>query len=147
IDNSWNGNINVASPLAITSSFSLASGTLGGDGSMTITGLSNQWSAGSIFVGVGGVTLTKGSLLGLTNPHDVLLEGGGTFNDLGAIDQYGAGDLILTSPSNSTTTLAIAAGATYDFRNDSDIGNYFTPGLITNAGIIYKTAGTGTSAI
>jgi hypothetical protein len=133
IDVSWNGTINVNNNTSLT----LASGSV------------NEWDSGNINVGVLGGSLVNNGTLTLNNPlKAVNLNGGGTLQNNGTINQPGAGGLIVNGTSNVATTLANAAGATYDFQADSYVSYIFgAGGVITNAGLIEKTAGSGAAAI
>jgi hypothetical protein len=90
-------------------------------------------------------TLTfNGSLSLNTGTFHVTIGGEGTFIENGTITVSGAGDLALTD-----TTLDISSGSTFNLQ--SDAGIFINGGLgmdlITNAGTIEKTGGTGTSSI
>ena len=58
IDSTWGGTITVNSALSVTGNFTLASGSFGGNGAVTIAGTASQWTGGQIDVGSGGFTNT-----------------------------------------------------------------------------------------
>jgi hypothetical protein len=58
IDSTWGGTITVNSALVVNGNFTLASGSFGGSGAVTIAGNAMQWTGGQIDVGSGGLTNT-----------------------------------------------------------------------------------------
>jgi hypothetical protein len=111
--------------------------------------VSLQWPGTYLTIPVG-ENLTYNGVLNLTGSNGEQIQGGGTFNLKGIVNQTGSGALNLQgdSTTNTATTLNVAAGAVYDFQADSGIGSFgYGGGVITNAGTIKKTGGSGTSAI
>jgi uncharacterized repeat protein (TIGR03803 family) len=161
IDSTWGGTITVKSPLAVTGSFTLASGSFGGSGAVTIGGSASQWTGGRIDLGSGGLTNTgtftwTGGQLdlgsgGFTNTgtldleagmHNLVVTGAGTLTNDGTIEQTGATSLVL---GNATTLLNAATGV-YDIRSILGLA-VSGGGAFTNAGTLEKTGGTGTAII
>jgi hypothetical protein len=106
-----------------------------------------DWSGGDIYVPTNAILAYNGTLT-LNNFNPVLLDGGGTLQNNGTINQQGAGKLAISGTNTVATTLANAATATYDFQSDAGIVYGGGVGaVVTNAGLIKKTAGSGTSAI
>jgi hypothetical protein len=132
IDGLWRGTINV--PASLT----LASGSV------------NEWDSGFLNPAQGGGRVINNGTLTLNSAGGVVLGGGGVLQNNGTVNQTGAGDLLLDGNGNVATTLVNAAGATYDFQADSSIDIYYASAVgnqVTNAGLIEKTGGTGTSWI
>ncbi len=138
-------------------------GTLSGSGAGTVL-----LSGGSLFPGVGGVTLNfPGSLFqwtggamelsvgDVTNLGTINLSGSsqtqiyadGTLDNYGTMIQTGSGDFGLHSDNITPTTLKIEPGGEYLLESDAGINNLFNTNRIINAGTIRKTAGTGTSTV
>jgi uncharacterized repeat protein (TIGR03803 family) len=141
IDSTWGGTITVNSPLAVTGNFTLASGSFGGKGAVTIGARASQWTGGRIVVGAGGFTNT-GALAADTTAGNLVLTGAGTLTNDGTITEAGTNNLVL----KNTATLGNAAGATFDLTGDGGVSQS-GGGTFTNAGLLEKTGGTGTSTI
>jgi hypothetical protein len=145
IDGTWGGTVNVNNSLSVTSGMSLGSGTFGGTGAVTVAG-NSTWSGGTLDVGTGG--LTNSGTLTLSNTSSaVVLAGNGRLTNAGTIVQSGAGGLDIQSTVTNATTLLNQHGATYDLEADSGISSTSGGGKITNAGLLEKSVGTGTSTI
>jgi hypothetical protein len=130
IDGSWGGTINVPGTLTLA------------------TGSTNEFDSGSLNPAVTGGSVVNNGTLTLNGTGNVVLGGGGTLTNNGTIDQHGTGSLALAGTTNVATTLVNAAGATYNFQaNSSIVYGGGAGGAVTNAGLIEKTGGTGTSAI
>jgi hypothetical protein len=110
VDVHWGGAIAVNQPLSMTQGLNLASGTFGGDGAMSIAGVSN-WTGGDLRVGAGGL-LNTGTL---HMPGGDLL-GTGVFRNQGTIIQDRD-----TLFCDDGATLFNATGALYDVAGDFDI--------------------------
>jgi uncharacterized repeat protein (TIGR03803 family) len=141
IDSTWGGTITVKSPLAVTGNMTLASGSCGGSGAVTIGGSDSQWTGGQIIVGSGGFTNT-GTLNADTTGGDLVVTGAGTLTNDGQIYEAGINSLIL----KRTATLSNAGGATFDITDNGGVGQS-GGGSFTNAGTLEKTQGTGISTI
>jgi uncharacterized repeat protein (TIGR03803 family) len=140
IDATWGGTISVNSPLSLIGNLTLASGSLGGSGAVTIGGIASQWSGGMIDLGSGGFTNT-GTLTADTSAGTLVLSGAGTLTNDGTINESGTNSLVL----ENTATLTNAAGATFDLTNNGSVSQ--SGGTLSNAGTVEKTGGTGTSTI
>ncbi len=136
IDSTWGGTITVNTALSVTGNFTLASGSFGGNGAVTIAGIASQWSGGQIDVGTGGFANTGTLTIAGTGTENLK---GGTLTNIGTIDQTGAGTLQL----GAGATLLNGSKGTYDIEAAVKI----TGGTITNAGTLEQTKGTGTSTI
>jgi hypothetical protein len=141
IDSSWGGTITVNSPLSVTGDFTLASGTFGGSGAVTIGGRASHWNGGQIDLGSGGLTNT-GTLNANTAGGNLVLNGAGILTNEGTIDLAGTNSVIL----EGTATLDNTAGATLDITGNGSVGQS-GGGTLTSAGTLEKTGGTGTSTI
>jgi uncharacterized repeat protein (TIGR03803 family) len=141
IDNTWGGTITVNSALSVTGGFTLASGSIGGGGAMTIASGTNYWTGGEILVGAGGLTNT-GSLYADTTGGNLVLTGAGTLTNTGTINEVGTSSLLL----ENTATLSNASGATFDLTDNGSVSQS-GGGTFTNAGTVEKTGGTGTSTV
>jgi hypothetical protein len=139
IDSSWGGTINVNMNLTVTGNFTLASGTVDGNGLLTMGGNGSQWSAGTLSPGTGGfsnsgtLTFSNGAALSLTS---------GTLTNNGLIDQSGTADLSLNFGGKLNNA------GTYNITTDTNIvTGQFGTNVFTNTGTLKKTGGTGTSTI
>jgi uncharacterized repeat protein (TIGR03803 family) len=141
IDGTWGGTITVSSALAVSGNLTLASGTFGGNGAVTVGGSASQWTGGQIDVGAGGFTNT-GVLTADTTGGNLVVSGAGTLTNTGTINEAGAKGLLL----ENNATLTNASGATFDLLDDGSISQS-GGGTLTNAGTVEKTSGTGTSTI
>jgi uncharacterized repeat protein (TIGR03803 family) len=141
IDSTWGGTITVNSPLSVTGNFTLASGSFGGSGAVTIAGRASQWTGGQIDLGAGGFTNT-GTLSADTTGGNLIVTGVGTLTNDGTIDEAGTKSLVL----ENSATLSSAGGATFDLTNNGSVSQS-GGGTFTNAGTLEKTGGTGTSTI
>jgi uncharacterized repeat protein (TIGR03803 family) len=141
IDSTWGGAITVNSPLTVAGNFTLASGSFGGSGAVTIAAHDNQWTGGEIVVGSGGFTNT-GRLTVNTAAGNVVLTGAGTLSNDGTITEAGTNSLVL----ENSATLSNAAGATFDLTANGGVSQS-GGGSFANAGLLEKTGGTGTSTI
>jgi hypothetical protein len=139
IDGTWNGTINVNSSLSVSGNFSLASGTVAGNGAVSIGGSGSQWTGGQIDLGTGGFT-NNGTLTIDYTHGSLILDSAGTFTNNGTINE--ATTLFLEDGA----TLSNAGGATYDFTNDANVSES-GGGTLSNAGTVEKTGGTHTSFI
>jgi hypothetical protein len=99
-----------------------------------------QWTGGILTIATDAALINRG-MLTLANPSQVILNGGGAVTNDGTIVQSGPGGLFL--PTN--TTLTNSPNAIYEFRANSDISG--STALFDNAGTIWKSAGTGVSAL
>jgi hypothetical protein len=145
IDSTWSNQINLAR-------------------SLTLTGNSEWSGANNIdFINLAGNTLTNDGTLTVDPPGgnagaltleliaNDLFEGGNDYNlggalvNRGTILQQGGGDLQL----GDNVQIANQAGATYDFTTDGNIigGQADAHLVMSNAGTLEKTGGTGTSSI
>jgi uncharacterized repeat protein (TIGR03803 family) len=141
IDSTWGGTITVNTALSVTANFSLASGSFGGSGAVTIAGPASQWTGGQIVVGAGGFTNT-GTLNADTTGGNLVLTGAGTLTNDGTINEAGNNSLVL----KNAATLSNAAWATFDLTNNGSVSQS-GGGTLINAGTLEKTGGTGTSTI
>jgi hypothetical protein len=137
VDNTWGGTINLAQPLTLTgdsqwsgtTTINLAGHNLTNDGTLTVNTLS-AWA----------------QLLGndfFEGGNDYNL--GGTLVNRGTIVQEGGSNFQLAD----NVQIANQAGATYDFVSDGNIigGQADAHLVMSNAGTVEKTGGTGTSSI
>jgi RHS repeat-associated protein len=140
------------------------SGMLSGTGGGTV-----RFAGGTLSIGLGGLTLdfpgdcfqwSSGNISArsgdLTNLGVMNISGGsnkgfyddGTLDNFGTIIQSGSGNLGLHSDNIDATTLKIEPGAIYLLESDSGINNPFGgKTAVTNAGLIRKTSGGGTSTL
>jgi uncharacterized repeat protein (TIGR03803 family) len=138
IDSTWGGTITVNSPLSVAGNFTLASGSFGGSGAVTIAAQGSQWTGGTIVVGSGGFTNT-GTLSVNTAGGNLILTGAGTLTNNGTIDEVGTNSLVL----ENSATLSNAAGATFDLTGSAG-ASQSGGGTFANAGLLEKTGGTST---
>jgi hypothetical protein len=141
IDSSWGGTIAVNNALTITGNFTLASGTCGGPGAVSIAGTASQWTGGTLDLGTGGFTNT-GTMLIDTTAGNLIATGAGILTNNGTIDEAGTNGLLLESGA----TLGNAGGKTFNLTGNGNIGQS-GGGTFTNAGTLEKTGGTATSTI
>jgi hypothetical protein len=139
IDRTWGGKINVNQNLTVNGNFSLASGTVDGNGVLSMTGSGSSWSGGTLKPGSGGFT-NSGTLTLSTHGTDYL--DAGTLTNTGTINQSGSGKLLIQAQATLNNA------GTYDFTTDSIIQQAgTTPDTFINSGTLEKTGGTGTSTI
>jgi uncharacterized repeat protein (TIGR03803 family) len=141
ITGAWGGTITVNSALAVNGGFTMASGTLGGGGAVTVAGDAMQWTGGEIDVGASGFTNT-GVLKGNTTGSTLAALGGGTLTSDGTINEVGTNGLSL----ENGTTLTNAQGATYDIEGTGGI-TASGGGALVNAGTLEKSVSTGMATI
>jgi uncharacterized repeat protein (TIGR03803 family) len=141
IDGSWGGTITVNSPLSVSGNFTLASGTFGGSGAVTIGGTASQWTGGQIDLGSGGFTNT-GVLAVDTSGGTLVLAGAGILTNTGTMSEAGKNSLELENGA----VLSNAVGATFDLTNNGGVSQS-GGGTLANAGTLEKTGGAGTSAV
>jgi uncharacterized repeat protein (TIGR03803 family) len=141
IDSTWGGTITVNTALSVAANFSLASGSFGGSGAVTIAGTASQWTGGQIVVGAGGFTIT-GTLNADTTGGNLVVIGAGTLTNDGTINEAGSNSLVL----ENSAALNNASGTTFDLTNNGSVSQS-GGGTLTNAGTLEKTGGTGTSTI
>jgi len=108
-------------------------GTIGGTGAGVV-----QLAAGPGFVTTGSIAILDGGSF-----NSLRLVNGADWTDSGTIDD--SGNLLLGNGTN--VTLAIAAGGTFDFTADDGNILYGGGNTLTNAGLIAKIGGIGTSTI
>jgi len=120
-----------------------------GTGGLTLNfaGSTFQWTSGQMDLGNG--NLTNLGTMTITAPVDFYNDG--VLDNFGTIIQTGTGNLQLGTDGTFATTLMNEAGAFYLLEGDgglseiSDSGSAPGQTSLDNAGIIQKTAGTGTS--
>jgi RHS repeat-associated protein len=105
-----------------------------------------QWTGGVLNTALG--NLTNLGTLNLAGNTEKLVYSDGTLDNFGTIIQTGSGNLGLHSDNVTATTLKIEPGASYLIESDAGIDN-FAGGqtALSNAGIIRKTTGSGTSTL
>jgi hypothetical protein len=116
--------------------------TVNGAGTVTVTGPAS-WS-GSTYQGTGSLNFNGGLTLDAASSPEV--NGTGTVN-------IGVGGAVITGDGVFSVynggTVNVLAGATFDIQSDATISNFgggLDP-LLSNAGTLQKSAGTGTSFI
>src|SRR5208282_5770303 len=122
-----------------------------GSGGLTLNfaGSMFQWTSGQMDLGNG--SLTNLGTMTITSPVDFYNDG--ILDNFGTIIQTGTGNLQLGTDGTFPSTLNIEAGAYYLLEGDgglteiSDSGSVSGQTALYNAGIIRKTAGSGTSSI
>jgi uncharacterized repeat protein (TIGR03803 family) len=140
IAGTWGGTITVNNPLTVTGNFSMASGTFGGTGAVTIGGSASRWTGGQIDLGSGGFT-NEGTLHLKTGGSLVLTDLGTMTND-GTIDLAGKSGLVLENGA----TLSNASGATFNLTGNGSVSQS-GGGAFVNAGTLEKSGGGGTSTV
>jgi hypothetical protein len=108
-----------------------------------------EWLSGNVVVPIGSVLTVAGNWT-LNNAFDVTLRGGGTLRTLGEMSLIGDGRLFVQgdlATDSVPTTIDVQATRFLTLRNDTDIKTTGAGGHITNAGIIRKSSGLGTSSI
>jgi uncharacterized repeat protein (TIGR03803 family) len=145
IDGTWGGTVTVNSPLTVEGNFTLASGSFGGSGAVTVGHTFSfcqwQWTGGQIDLGSGGFT-NYALLTADTTAGNLVMTGAGTLTNSGTIIEAGTNSLML----ENSATLSNAAGATFDLTADGGVSQ-LGGGSFANAGTLEKTGGTSTSAI
>src|SRR5579883_169091 len=120
------------------------------------SGGADEWDSGTINLDGSDGTMINNGKLTLNGTNGEEMGGGGSFTNNGVIYQTGAGNLDIGHIGGSVANKFVnAAGATYDFQNNSSITNNGSPygpgGYIINKGLIEKTpvdgVATGTSSI
>ena len=139
IDSTWGGSIGVTASLTVSGNLILASGTLGGNGAVTVAGSGSQFSGGTL----SGNFTNAGTLTVAGSGTETL---GGTLTNTGTIDVTGTGNI---DANANSTTIDNQAGATFNFQADAALSNpYGGTGLsFSNAGLLEMTASTGMASI
>ncbi len=154
IDSTWGGSVGVESPLTISGNLILASGTLGGNGAISVAGSGSQFSGGTLNAGSGGFT-NSGTLMGggqlngtLNTPPTVSSRSPpgpaarsitGNLTNLGAINVGAGTDLAVNNTSTPATFLnegqvtVDPAGFMYVSQTYNAAG-----GTITGPGYVYN---------
>ncbi len=122
--------------------------TLNVTNTLDVTGAS-EWENGNIYLGSGSVlSVDAHAVLTMGNNAEVDIAGGGELVNYGLLRQTGIANPL---GIGSSTTLYNAPGATLDFEGDAggitSSGTYGGFGIFRNAGILVKSAGTGTAGI
>ena len=105
-----------------------------------------QWTGGNMFAALG--DLTNLGTINLGGSQDKGFFEDATLDNFGTIIQTGTGNLGLHSDNISPTILKNEVGASYLIESDSGIDNEDGGATaLVNAGIIRKTAGSGTSTL
>ena len=146
IDSTWGGSIGVSGSLTISGNLILASGTLGGNGAISVAGTGSQISGGTVNAGSGG----------LTNSGTITWAGGtlnGTFTNVaaGTIDVTsgtGGGRVITGTLVNQGqivvgTSTYLQIGGNYDAAGGSISG----PGYLYNCTLTETAAPASASTI
>jgi hypothetical protein len=123
---------------ASAANLGLDSGTLGGPGTLTVTG-TFDWTGGQIANPNGTLSLPTGSTLMIHGNSDKSLSGG-TLNLAGAGTWQDNGNFNL----GGNATLDIQSGGSFTINNDKSMAG---PGTINNAGTFTKAARPGTTAV
>jgi hypothetical protein len=136
------GTFTISSPSTL-SNFTESGGTLGGIGTVTLTG-TPTWSGGSMADG-GTTVVDTGATLSLTGDSATggeMLGANRTLNVVGAIQHVGTGALDI----GPGAVLEIGPNGTYTLSADANITG---SGMITNEGLLVKssTKGSGTSTV
>jgi hypothetical protein len=162
LDSSWGGtiNLNQNQSLTVTGNATMASGTVGGAGSLSIGSGGSQLSGGNLNPGTGSITsggvlawsggtlspgaggFTNSGTINLVNSAVVGLDTG-TLTNQGVINQSGSANLQIQNGA----TLVNTASGTYDFTTNTGIQQSGGTDTFSNAGLLEKTAGAGTSTI
>ena len=101
-------------------------------------------------IGAGGGTLVTTNTLTETGAQ---VGGGATWQVSGTVNQHDGGLLLGTTIAGATGTVEIVAGGTFNLADDNGIsGLAATPsgppgGIVSNAGMLAKTGGAGTSTV
>ncbi len=104
------------------------------------------WSNGDLSV-PDGDSLSFSGFMKLPSSSAVRLDGGGTLTNSGTITISGVGGLNVEGSGTSATTLDNTAGATIDLHGNGGIFDDGYTNALSNAGILEKTAGIGTSSL
>jgi len=136
------GQLNIAANVFSTTNFSVQSGGTVDVASGRVFSLDNlSWTGGTI-QGPGQTRVTISGVIGNTSP--TTLAGGNSLTIDGTLNYDADSTNYLTLSGNSQ--LAVFGTGTMNLRADGIIGGV-TPASITNAGILQKTLGSGTSRI
>ena len=105
-----------------------------------------QWSGGAISTQLG--TLNNKGIMNLSGPTEKVIDNDGTLDNSGTVIQTGSGIVRLHSDGQSPTIFKNEAGATYLIESDSGLEELSADKTeLDNAGLVMKTAGSGTSTI
>ena len=123
----------------------LSGGSLSGDGNLTVTG-TFTWSGGTLngrnYADTAALTIPAGATLHIVGELDKGLRGRDIFND-GTILWEGTGNLEVMW----STHVENRAGATLDIRSDAAWTRSNGTLDLVNAGLVVKSAGTGTTRL
>ncbi len=139
IDSTWGGTLDVNNALSVSGNFTLASGTLGGTATLTASGSSSEWSAGTL---AGSVT-NAGTMTIDTSGGSLFMNG--TLTNTGTINVTGT-NAIYTDVTGGT--IDNQAGGTFDFQAGAAMEPFSSgTGIFNNAGTLENSISSGTSAI
>ncbi len=137
-------NLTLEEDLTYTGVFTQSGGTVGLNGHTLV--LSGTAALDGDFAGAGTLVVAAGASAAL---NGLVLQDGAVFDIAGTVDQTGYAQFGVTS--TDALQITIAAGGVYDLTADNSTNNSNSnddgDATITNAGLLEKTAGTGTSAI
>jgi hypothetical protein len=146
VTDSWGGTVVVNQAVAVTGDFTLASGTFGGSGAVSIAGSASQWSGGTLLLGTGGFTNT-GTLAVVTGGSSVVLAGAGSFTDQGTVTESGTSNLSLNGTGTRGIVISITSTGAWDFQEETGINSVGAAnGVLNNAGQLTLGPG-GTVAV
>ena len=112
---------------------------------LAFTGSVFQWTGGVIGSYQQGAIFTNTGVVNVVGDHSPTIYA--TFTNAGQMIETGAGGLVLGN-ANSGGSLTNAAGAVLDLQSDAGIGTGGGNGnFLTNAGLLKKSGGTGTSTV
>jgi uncharacterized repeat protein (TIGR01451 family) len=129
------GQLNVDTPSLSVPVLLLSTGTVGGSGTLTITG-NSQWSGGTM-TGAGTTNVGPTGILNLTSSGAKALSRALSSSPGGTIQISGTGTL------NMTTGASISNGGTLQLTADNTFNNGGGAGAVTNSGTITKSGSTG----
>ncbi len=131
IDSTWGGTVSANASLTISGNLTLASGTFGGNGAVSIAGAGSQYTGGSL----GGNITDSGTL---TIAGSQIRTFSGTLTNTGTI-QVSAGSGNANTITGTVVNEGLIALASNEYLYIS--GNYYAAGgSITGLGYLYNTA-------
>jgi uncharacterized repeat protein (TIGR03803 family) len=145
IDSSWGGTITVNGRLTVAMKFTLASGSIGGSGVVTVRGTA-EWTGGQILVGSGGYFTNAGALTADTTSGNLVISGSGTFANYGMMQEDGTNTLLLENGATLLNTFEFGRAAVFDITDGGSVSQS-GGGTFTNDGTLEKSGTGGTSVI
>ena len=145
IEDTWGGTLTVSSPLSMSGNFTLSSGTVNGNGTISAAGNNSQWTGGTINFGTGTLSNSGTLTIATTTTPNHSLNLSGTLINTSNIVVTGNNTIYAQADG---TKINNQAGGTFDFQDGASINsNGKASTAFNNAGVLERSTGSGTATI